>query len=75
MRLFTKITITLLVFSFLVYVGGKVLAAPKGSTIGNVSIEDLSKGEMKKKLNAAIVEWQGSEIYITVGEKEITLSG
>lgn len=78
MRLFTKITITLLVFSFLVsfeYVGDKVLAASKGSTIGNVPIEDLSKGEMKKKLNAAIGEWQGSEIYVSIGEKEITLSG
>lgn len=52
MRFFTKITIiTLLVFGFLVsfeYKGDNALAAPKGSTIGNVSIENLSKEDMKK---------------------------
>jgi len=79
MRLFTKFTIiTLLVFGFLVsfeYNGDKALAAPKGSTIGNVSIENLSKEEMKKQLNAAVDTWQSSEILITFGEKEILLTG
>ncbi|MEX3622053.1 VanW family protein [Viridibacillus arvi] len=79
MRFFTKITIiTLLVFGFLVsfeYKGDNALAAPKGSTIGNVSIENLSKEDMKKKLNAGIDTWQGGEILIAVGEKEILLTG
>ncbi|MBK3493447.1 VanW family protein [Viridibacillus sp. YIM B01967] len=79
MRLFSKITtVVVLIFGLLFsieYIDIKALAAPKGSTIGNVAVEELSKKEMKQQLNTAIANWLDAEIYITVGEDEISLTG
>ncbi|HWI47504.1 MAG TPA: hypothetical protein VNU45_04665, partial [Rummeliibacillus sp.] len=66
------ITIVLIFSAFLIsslkYVNVSAYAASNGSTIGSVSVEDLSEKDMKKQIDAAIAEWKNAEIYITVGD-------
>ncbi|GEM_PF-2140051 len=55
------------------YVNIHVFAASGGSTIGSVTVEELSDGEVKKQLNRAINKWKNSELSVLVGGEKILL--
>ena len=66
--------ISVILFSFQ-FALNKVFASSKGSTIGSVTVEDLSDNEIEKQLNEAIKEWKNSDLYITIGEHQVQVSG
>ena len=66
--------ISVILFSFQ-FALNKVFASSEGSTIGSVNVEDLSDKEIEQQLNEAIKEWKNSNLYITIGEHQIQVSG
>lgn len=79
MKIFSKaMIITLLISVALVsgeYMSIHTLAASEGSTIGSISVKDLSESDLKKKLNTAIAEWKNNKIEIMIGNHKVRLSG
>ncbi|RPJ97346.1 hypothetical protein CW357_01395 [Rummeliibacillus sp. TYF005] len=57
------------------YVDVIAYATSNGSTIGTVSVDELSDKEIRRNLNTAIEDWKSEGIYVTVGSKKILLSG
>lgn len=79
MKGFSKIiALVLFVFLFLVasqFVLDDAFASSNGSTIGSVSVEDLSNQEIQKQITAAVADWKSNEIYITIGDRKVLLNG
>ncbi|MGM9967112.1 MAG: VanW family protein [Rummeliibacillus sp.] len=79
MKKFSKInSLVFLIFLFLVasqFVIDDAFASSNGSTIGSVSVRDLSDKEIQKKITSAVEDWKNAEIYITIGNREVLLNG
>lgn len=79
MKKFFKI-IALVFFTFLFLVASQFViddafASSNGSTIGSVSVEDLSNQEIQKQITAAVTDWRNNEIYLTIGDRKVLLNG
>lgn len=79
MKGFSKI-ITLVFFAFLFLVASQFViddafASSNGSTIGSVSVEDLSDQEIQKQITTAVADWKNNEICITIGDRKVLLNG
>lgn len=72
-KIITALFLLSIILVSALYVNMHVSAAADGSTIGSVSVENLSDGEVKKELNRAVNKWSGSELSVLLGGQKVPL--
>lgn len=79
MKKFSKINaLVFLIFLFLAasqFIIDDAFAASNGSTIGSITVENLSDQEIQKQLTAAVADWKNNDIYIKIGDRKVLLNG